>query len=234
MHFDRKRLMAAAALFSVSLIIKPLGLMLMPLFLLKKHSIVAVATILVSILAAVPYFVADPDGLSKFWQINLEAIPAPGWVVHGGNQGLHGLLTRLLTSMDGVSTARLASFQDLSDGSRLAQQLLPITIGTGLLFITFRRRPALPLLYLLWSSAYLLCYKDVWEASYAFIFPAIALCAEEMESFKTPGVLGSLNEKLFWGAAIALAAPTAFVIYDVPLPPGPIDPEHHWSLSVSL
>jgi hypothetical protein len=74
------------------------------------------------------------------------------------------------------------------------------------------------------STAYLLGYKDVWEHSYAFaVLPLFWI----QESRLVPRTL------LLIAAAI-IAAPTPFILYDVPLPPGPIDPEHHWPDAVSL
>ena len=74
------------------------------------------------------------------------------------------------------------------------------------------------------SAAYLLGYKDVWEHSYSFaVFPLFWL----YEARAVP-------VKLLLTVAIIIAVPTAFVFYDVPLPSGPVDPEHHWNAAVSL
>lgn len=157
--------------------------------------------------------------------INFEAVPAPGWVVHAGNQGLHNLIARICAHLDGVSTARLASFEDLSQVSQWILSGLPALLAVATVAATWVLRGRLGLCIFLGSACYLLGYKDVWESSYAFLVLGLVELFRDSEG---------VNSRLLKVCAVGLALPTAFVFYDVALPPGPIEPEHHWNLWVSL
>ena len=225
---DRGKPWPGMALFLVSLLIKPLGLVFVPVLLVRRLWLETAATLALWGLAALPYFLARPADLSTFITINVNAIPAPGWVVHAGNQGLHGLLTDLAARLWDISPARLASFGELPAVARVLLSLLPLSLVALALRVTLLPgvRSRTGLLMLLWSCVYLMGYKDVWEHSYDFVLPALAYAwIRDGDVIPRQWLLVS---------SIGLALPTAFILYDVALPPGPRDPERYFSLVTSI
>lgn len=223
-HLQTDRKVAAFGLLAASIIVKPVGLVFLPYLFVRKHYRAVAILVVGIVLAAVPFFRLDPGSFRSFVQINLSAVPAAGWVVHGGNQGLHGLLTGLCTRASGIATAELSTFAQLPDPCRWMLLALPVALVAVSGAVSWKKRANLPLALFLWSAVYLLGYKDVWEHSYSFsVFCFIWLYAANV-----------LSPKLVMTFAILAALPTAFALYDVPLPPGPFDPEHHWSAPVAF
>jgi hypothetical protein len=225
---DRGRRWRPTALMLVSLLIKPVGLVFVPLMLVRQMWRETGALLAAFVLSALPYFLAHPSDLASVLSINVNAIPAPGWVVHCGNQGLHGLITDVSARLAGIHPARLASFEQLPTAVRLLLTLLPLALAALALRATLRPgvRSRTGLALLLWSCVYLLGYKDVWEHSYSFVLPILGyVWARDFDI---------LPRRLLLVASIGLALPTAFAFYDVPLPPGPNDPERHLAFATSV
>src|SRR5436309_1055637 len=88
----------------------------------------------------------------------------------------------------------------------------------------WRARERLGVGVFLGSCIYLLAFGEVWEHSYSILVLGLAFLWDS--DFVPP--------RLLLGCSIGLALPTAFALYDVALPPGGNDPEHHWSLLVSV
>ena len=154
----------------------------------------------------------------------MEAVPIRGWVIHAGNQGLHGLVVTLGARLSGLWTGDLESYRQLPGTCRLLLQGMPVFLVIVSLAATWklRRDPAAAIF--LWSATYLLGYKDIWEHSYSFLPLGLVYL----------WISRGVGRKLFMVCAVALALPTAFVFYDLPLPPGPLDPEHYWTALTSV
>ena len=219
---ERNRRGAGAALYALSLLVKPVGLVLAPWYLLRRrwHALGALAA--VAALAA-PTFLTRPGAWRQFVEVNVDAIPAPGWVIHAGNQGLHNLLADVFARAAGVPTATLATFDALPVPARVVLPALPVAYAAAALAADRRHGLDFWRGVALWAGLYPCAYKDVWEHSYAM----------------APLVLYAMHRAGLWSRlttalAVPLTAPTLFALYDVPLPPGPIDPEHHWSAAVAL
>ncbi len=224
-HFLKKRQRwHFLVVFSLSIILKPLGLIFLPLLLLRRHYVEsALAVTLTGGIAAV-FFAADPTSFNRFMRINLEPIHAQGWVIHAGNQGFHGLLTTIFARTSGVPTDTLSSFGDLPFAASFTLVFLPFTLVILSCFACKLCRCDLGIGMFLFSAAYLLGYKDVWEHSYSFVVLGLIYLYESR----------IVDLRLLAIVTILLAAPTAFALYDVPLPEGPIDPEHQWNATVSI
>jgi len=218
------RLVLFLGAFVASVLIKPLGLVFLPLLLLRKEFVLVGAIAVVVVATALPYFLLDPAGWNIFYKINTAPVPWKGWVIHGGNQGLNGLLVDLCTRLSGVPTKQLESLRQLPSACRFLLYAYPILLFALTVACMVRLRESLSVGIFLCVAIYLLCYKDVWEHSYVILLPGLAYLWHS----------GVVNRTLILCCSIGLALPTAFALYDPPLPPGPIDPEHVWGLGTSL
>ncbi len=174
--------------------------------------------------SAAAYFTARPGEFGRFLAVNLKPIDMPGWMVHAGHHGLNGLLVTLATRAAGIPVADVSSLAQLPPAARVVLHAYPFSVLALAAVTAWRRRPTIELSALMWACAFFLAYKDIWEHSYAFLLVPLVVyfCRAE-----TPGRL------VIAGAAV-IALPTAFILYDVPLPPGANDPEHLWTLGTSL
>jgi hypothetical protein len=211
------------ALTIVSIIIKPIGLVFLPILLFRKQWRLALAIFVIPVITAVPYFVFNPQDWAQFAAINFGDAPA-GWFVHAGNQGLFGLMADIGARLNGIPTRHLAGLSQLPAGSRMFLTALPLLLVILTTWQNYRFRDNWKVCIFLWSAAYLLGYKDVWEHSYAFLILALPFLYQS----------GLLNKKLIVICAVGIALPTAFFLYDIRLPAGPRDPEHHWYLATAV
>lgn len=209
----------------LSMMVKPVTLIFAPWWLFRRRY-GAVATSLALVLgSAAAYFALSPVDGQRFVAVNLGASAPRGWLVHGGHQGLHGLLASVLARLTGHPPGELGSFTELPTAARVALAALPLLVGAVALAASYRlRREHVGAGFFLGSAAYLLGYKDVWEHSYSLL--AVALPMLYQARLVAPRWLAL--------AAVALALPGPFVLYDVALPRGPHDPESHWSLAVAV
>lgn len=211
------------ALFAASILVKPIGLVLLPLLLVhRRFGEAALIAGIVAVLA-VPYFVSRPDDLGMVFAVNTLG-RSPGWLVHAGNQGLHGFFGTLLTRWSGIPTGSLASYGQLPGAARGLLAVLPLGLALVSLRTSWLTRDRIEVGIFMWSCVYLMGYHDVWEHSHAMLVLGLGLL----------WTVDFVPRRILVPCSIGLAAPTAFALYDVPLPPGPYDPEHQWSAAVSL
>ena len=216
--YRRKKAAPFLILFVTSILIKPLGLVFLPILLVRRQFAAVVIVLAAVVGTALPYFLLDPAGWRSFWKVNTEAVPLVGWVIHAGNQGLHGLAVTLCTRSSGIWTGDLESYQQLPGVCQLLLAGLPILLVAISLVATWRLRHEPSAAIFLWSATYLLGYKDIWEHSYSLLLVGLVYLWASRR----------INRTLFLLCAVALALPTAFLIYDLPLPSRPLDPEHYW------
>jgi len=214
---------ALMLLFVASIVTKPVGVVFLPLLLMRGRAAAAVGIAGAAAALAVPYFFWHPADLGLFLTANLEG-RGPGWVVHGGNQGLQGLLAAILTRASGVATAGLSSLKQLPAAARALLVAGQAAVALLALRASWHTRDRLGVGVFLGSCIYLLAFGEVWEHSYSILVLGLAfLWASDF-----------VPRRLLLACSIGLALPTAFALYDVALPPGGNDPEHHWSLLVSV
>jgi hypothetical protein len=209
-------------LFVVSLLVKPIGLVLVPWLLLRRRFADLAVVLGAIVLLAVPYFAYRPQDMMGLLTSNLRA--TPGWTVHAGNQGLHGLLATLFTRLEGIRTWDLATFDQLGPASRLALLVLPLAVMTLALRGAWVARDRPEVGAFLWWCVYPLAFHDVWEHSYAAMVFGLGLLWS----------VDAVPRRWLAVASAGIALPTLFVVYDLPLPAGPYDPEHGWGMGVSL
>ena len=154
----------------------------------------------------------------------LILVKQPLWLVHAGNQGLHGFFGALFTRLSGIPTWKLASYDQLPTLSRLVLAGLPVLLLGVTLRASWLIRERAEVGIFLWSCVYLLGFHDVWEHSYSVLVLGLGLL----------WTTDFVPRRLLILCSIGLALPTAFALYDLRLPPGPYDPEHGWSTAVSL
>jgi hypothetical protein len=215
---------AAALTLSGAALIKPNALILAPALLALGQYRVLAACALALFLTSVPYFLVHPQGWSAFLDLNLGQGHFQGALTHAGNLGLVGGLVSLCAKVSGLPLASLSALSDLPLWGRFLVHGVQAAVLASALLASFALRPWDPIrLLCLWLTTYFLLYKDVWEHHYVFLLPVlIALYV------RTP------SPKLLY-IFIFLALPTPFFLFDVqPGAYGPIDPERHWSLPISL
>jgi len=233
LELDRRgHTFAFAALLTISIFVKPMGILLLPILLAQGRWRLVAIVVTITGGSLLAYLFSDRFSRWYFTTVNFRVIPSAGWAIHAGHQGLHGLLLRLLADAGHVSTATLKRYTDLPAASAFVLRALPFVVATVCAYVTLRLRAplrrrepeALALAVMLWSAAYVLGYKDVWEHSYAFfVLPLVLL-------WISPGAMPRRFLVVF---TAVMALPSAFVLYDVKLPPGPNDPEHHWGTAVA-
>jgi hypothetical protein len=219
-----RRLASFTVAACVAVIAKPIALVLAPAVLDRRtwRPLAVGAGALAG--SAALYFALMPGEFARFVAVNFVPIDMAGWMVHAGHHGLNGFLTTLFTRESGIPVADIASLKELPAWSRAVLAVYPAGVLALAGLTAWRRRPPVELAALLWTCSFFLVYKDIWEHSYAFMLVPLVIyfCRAEAPS------------RLVIVGAIVIALPTAFVFYDVPLSPGPNDPERLWSLATSL
>ena len=224
-YLHRGKTGVSIGIFTLSLIIKPLGLVFFPMLLFRRKIVPVALPVFILVGTAVPYFFSNTGDFDLFWKINSEGISQPGWVIHAGNMGFHGLLTDVCARLSGISTLELGSYSQLPGFCQAMLFALPLVLIAIAVFINSNFKDKLGICVFSWIAVYLLGYQDVWEHSYSFVLLGLAFLYIE----------NSVPKKLLLVCSIVLALPTLFVLYDPDIiKNGTIDPEHDWNLSVSL
>lgn len=224
-YLHREKTVPFLVLFIVALLVKPIGLVFFPWLLIRRKFVPVAVAGLVFVGSAVPYFASHPADFQLFWNINTSGISQPGWVVHGGQMGFHGLMTDLCTRLNGISTLELGAYSQLPAFCQIILYALPLVlVGLGI-FISFQCKNSFGICIFSWIAVYILGYQDVWEHSYSFVLLGLANLYVEK----------ALSRRLFLVCAMILALPTLFLFYDPEvITNGTIDPEHDWNLGISL
>jgi hypothetical protein len=214
--------------FLSSVLVKPIGLVLLPVLLVRRHFRMVFLTCVILAGLAVPYFLLYPVDWQDFVSINLaHHTVEPGFLVHGGNQGLHALLVRLGAYSGDILLRNLSTLSQLPPLGNSFIRLYPYLLVLLAAVVTYRRRrdSNVSLLLFVWSATYLLAYKDVWEHSYSFLVFGLLYLYLSRE----------IRPRTLLIFTIGLALPTAFAFYDIAFEPGPFhDPDWHWGFEISL
>lgn len=215
-------------LYILSVFVKPLGLLLLPILLIKRQfKLAGLAVALVAGLG-LPYFLMYPAEWPRFLSVNLEGYAVnPGFLVHGGNQGFYALMLMLSSYAQGISTVKLYSLSQLPMWNEWLIRGIPYFFGLAAVVATYRwrNRAEIGPLVFVWSAVYLLGYKDVWEHTYAFaVLGLLYLWLSRL-----------ISEKWLVVVAVWLALPTAFIFYDMMFYSGAFnDPGWHWNFGINL
>jgi hypothetical protein len=195
---------AARRWWIVSVLWKPASLLWLPIWLREKHHWKAVAFCFLALLANGAYFLVFRSDWPLFKETNLDSTPT--W--HAGNLGLSALIYSFTGKGPVYAITRMAV-----TGLLLAPAV----------WCTFRaRRTPVWQLGALWTCAYFLIYKDVWEHHLTLLLPFLVL-----------SILRAPSRITTW-VVVLLALPSPFVFYDVPGIGFNIDPQPLFSPEVSL
>ncbi|MEW5796233.1 MAG: glycosyltransferase family 87 protein [Candidatus Zixiibacteriota bacterium] len=226
--YVRSRSTAAFLAFVASCLIKPVGIILLPVIALKGHFKPALLAVVILIGLCVPYFIqhgADLDNL-----ILLDATDhksTAGFLVHAGNQGLCALLMRIGAALGDTPLASLKSVNQLPQWYAPLVYAWPVLLGGLVLWVTWlhRRSLGIEMMVFLSISAYLLGYKDVWEHSYSILIGALPLVY----------LSGKIDRRILLAGTLLLALPTGLAFYDVHIDsPGIHDPDWYWNGGTSI
>lgn len=214
--------------YVLSIFVKPLGLLFLPILLIRRQFRLAGLVVAVVVGLGLPYFLMYPAELPRFLSVNLEGNAAyPGFLVHGGNQGFYALVLLLSSYAHGIPTVKLASLSQLPLWNEWLTRGIPYLFGLTAVVVTyrFRNRAHIGPMVFIWSAVYLLGYKDVWEHTYAFaLLGLLYLWLSQL-----------ISEKWLLVVAVWLALPTAFVFYDINFYSGAFnDPGWHWNFGINL
>ena len=150
------------------------ALLLVP-YLRDRRVKLVLAGIGATVALSAPYFLARPADLGEFARLNFSPFtPA----LHKGSFGLHNLLRELVSRIDHPVSAQVLQAGPLQL-SLLSGTLLLVFAVIGLLavlaslrLLEHRNRTALDLA--IWTTAFFLVFKSVWEYHYVMLLPAVA------------------------------------------------------------
>lgn len=150
------------------------ALLLVP-YLRDRRVKLALAGIGATVALSAPYFLARPADLREFARLNFSPFTP---TLHKGSFGLHNLLRELVSRIDHPVSAQLLQAGPLQL-SLLSGTLLLAFAVIGLLavlaslrLLEHRNRTALDLA--IWTAAFFLVFKSVWEYHYVMLLPAVA------------------------------------------------------------
>jgi hypothetical protein len=228
-YFDRQgKATTALVALIVSCLVKPIGVLLLPLLILKGRFKPALLLLGILLLLGVPYWMKYPDSFEQMLIINCtDQQTLPGFLVHAGNQGMHAFLTRLGAWVGDLPLSTLQSLEQLPVGCEIVVRLWPILLALVVGYVTWvtRREENDGLILYLCLTAYLLGYKDIWEHSYVILVLALPLL----------WMSGKVDQRALLVGFLLVALPTAFALYDLPFSGARLhDPDWHWSNGISL
>ncbi len=199
-------------LWIASVIIKHMTVLFVPIMVrLKRYRTVFLAFALLAV-TAIPYLMLRESGVGDFTHDNFDLSLYP----YSGNMGALALLmvlkARLFPAASEIGFSLGPVRMTVTRLLVLATMAVPTLTA---LWITFRRRPFdLVESVSLWTMVYFFVFREIWEYHYVLLMPILVLLFMKTRA-----------RVLWWIYAIA-AAPTLFVLYDVP---EARSPEVHWS-----
>lgn len=178
-----------------------------------------------------PYFARFPASLGAFARANFGGFHFDNI---SGNQGLAALVATAYVRLSGLwprSLDVLVREHEALGRQATTPVLLLAAFVVGLtLLVTFRARHRdAERALLLWTCAYFLLYKEVWEHHYVMLLPVFAVLAASGAVFA---------DKQFGLAVLVafvlVAAPTPLMLLDAGSARGSMDPDFRWGTGASL
>ncbi len=211
LSYARGRMRAFDTWWILSVLIKHLTILYVPiLFRLKRYRTIAIAVLLL-VLTTLPYFLMRTSGVGhlKHDNFNLSLYPFPG------NFGVLALVMvlkmHLFPRASEIATHIGPLKLSITRFLVLGTMLVPTLVS---LWITFKRKPFDFIESLaLWTMVYFFVFREVWEYHYVLLQPLFVL------------FYAKTRARVLWVIFALAAAPTLFVLYDVPMD----DPEIYWS-----
>jgi len=152
------------------------------------------------ILSCAPYYLARPEDLGTFLELNLGLFPGE---IYPGTLGLSAFVRQAGWCLpDELASRRLAlAGLDVSVGNLpvVAANLLILGLSVWIV-LRHGRRCSMTLQISLWVLAFFLIFKDVWEYHYVMLLPVLSVLALRYRSPLIPWL------------ALALALPTPYLL----------------------
>ena len=212
----RGRMRSFDVFWILSVLIKHLTVLFVPILIRMKRFRTLAITVALLAATTLPYLLLRPAGVEYFAHDNFSLKLDP----LAGNLGVMALFMTLKQHFFPGASRFFGSFGPIAiSWTRLmilAVAAVPTLSG---LWITLRRRPFDFLESVgLWSMVYFFVFREVWEYHYVILLPLLVL------------FYARTRARVLWVIYGLLAAPTLFVLYDVPGP----HPEVHWSAFVHV
>jgi alpha-1,2-mannosyltransferase len=199
-------------LWIATVIIKHMTILFVPIMVrLRRYRTVALAFVLLA-LTAVPYLIFRNSGVGDFTHDNFDLTLYP----YSGNLGALALVMVLKERL--FPMASQIGFQLGPVRMTITRMLVLGTMALptlAALWATFRRRPFdLIESVSLWTMVYFFVFREIWEYHFVLLMPLFVL------------LYAKTRARVLWWIYALAAAPTLFVLYDVP---GARSPEVQWT-----
>jgi hypothetical protein len=195
----------------LSVLVKHVTILFVPIFVRVRRMKPVLLAVLLLAATTVPYYLLRPSDTGQFGHDNfsLNLYPYPG---------NFGALALLMVLKDRFFPDASAPLWHLGPMMVSVTRILILAVMGAptlwALWVTFRRRPFDFVESLaLWTMVYFFVFREVWEYHYVLLLPALVL------------LMAKTRARVLWVIYGLLAAPTLFVLYDVPGP----SPEVSWS-----
>ncbi len=194
-HNENRRFSLADAGWILSILLKPIPLLLAPIAILQRRYVALATGTAMIVATSWLYFARFPSDFSVLMSMNAHPFPD----AHSGNMGLMALFGALCAP-DNVPLFMVLKY---------ATYLIVVAGVAYVYFMCLRNQSeaksvTVIRLFAACSAAYLLCYVDVWEHHYVILLPALALLAATNDDWR------------IWLPAYAICAlPTTFASYDI-------------------
>lgn len=201
MHL-RGRALAADGWWWASVVIKHLSVLYVPILLrLRKYRTIAIAVLLL-LITTVPYLLLRRHGTGDFSHDNFSLNLDP----YSGNMGAVAFFMVLKERFFPLASQALGHAGPVKLSlTRLGVGLIMFVPVAVSLWATFRRRPFDFLeSFALWTMVYFFVFREVWEYHYVLLVPVFVL------------LYARTRARVLWLIFALAAAPTLFVLYDVP------------------
>jgi hypothetical protein len=212
--FLKGRLAVADGWWWASVVVKHLTVLYVPILLRVRRYRTILMAVLLLVVTTLPYLLLRGHGVGHFahdnFDLSLDPLP--------GNLGAVALFMVLKMHFFPQASAIFAQLGPVGlSATRLgvaAVMLVPTAIAA---WITFFRRPFDFLeSFGLWTLVYFFVFREVWEYHYVLLLPVFVL------------FYARTRARVLWVIYALAAAPTLFILYDVP---GAKNPAAFWTTS---
>ena len=198
----RGRLAAFDWSWILSVLIKHVTILYVPILVRTRRMRPIVLAVLLLVASTVPYFLLRPADTGQFGHDNFSFNLYP----YAGNLGALALVMVLKDHFFPAASQPLVHAGPLMLSITRLLLLAVMAVPTlWALWTTFRRRPFDFVESLgLWTMVYFFVFREVWEYHYVLLLPVLVL------------FYAKTRARVLWVIYGLLAAPTLFVLYDVP------------------
>jgi hypothetical protein len=171
-----------ALFWTLSLLLKSWSILFVPFLWLSGRRRTVAFGLGVLVLATVPYFVLYPEGWAMFRGQNASAPQLLDWHTHISHMGMPALYAAVFSPLiEGPILFSIKGYA-VAPGHLLGWTITGALL-LGALWATIRnRKGSVAAGFALWSCAFFLIYRDVWENHYLMLLPALTALALDGKS----------------------------------------------------